>query len=114
MGIGPHKSSLAERVKLPAPVWSNPFAMQLEGIARKEARRERAIYLSTKNRAPRKAEAPAKPLPKQKGQERLWEWVGESIDSKQMFHGCTYTAQQLRKAGFKLAKIKGGKEKCGN
>jgi len=104
MGLGPHGSSLSERVALPPPVWSNPFAMQMEGIARAEARRERAIYLSQKNRTPRKPEAPVEALPRVKGDksERVWRWVGESIESKGVTKDCCYSAGYIRKAGFKL------------
>jgi hypothetical protein len=109
VGLGPRGTSLAQRVSLPPPVWSNPFAMQMEGIARAEARRERAIWHRMKHAAPRKPEAPVTPKPKEKGKSRTWLWVGEGIASKGMYEGYTYTAEQLRKAGFKLPKI-GGKK----
>ena len=113
MGLGPHGSSLAERVALPPPVWSNPFAMQLEGIARAEARRERAIWHRQKHAAPRKPEAPVsesntKVIHNGKN-ERMWIWEGEDIASKGLFHWRQYTSSQIRKAGFKLPKL-GGKK----
>ena len=109
MGLGPHGSSLSERVALPPPVWSNPFAMQMEGIARAEARREMAIWHRQKHAAPRKPEAPVLPLGKVKGQERGWIWNGESIGSKSLYNGHEYAAATIRKAGFKLPKL-GGKK----
>ena len=109
MGLGPHGSSLSERMALPPPVWSNPFAMQMEGLARAEARREMAIWHRMKHAVPRKPEAPVEALPKEKGHERKWLWAGGDIISKGLRKDYTYTAGAIRKAGFKLPKL-GGKK----
>ena len=109
MGLGPRHSSLSDRVKLPPPVWTNAFSMMLEGIARAEARRERAIWHRMKHAVVRKPEAPVLPLSKVKGQERGWIWNGESIGSKSLYNGHEYAAATIRKAGFKLPKL-GGKK----
>lgn len=107
MGLGPHGALLSERVLLHGPglVWTNAFAMQLEGIARREARLERAIYLSSRNRAPRKPEAPVTPTEKVPRGERRWIWIGEDIQNKTLLKGFDYSAEYIRKMGFKLPKI---------
>ena len=110
MGLGPHGCSLLQRIAATPPMWMNPFAMQMEGIARGEARREKAIWHAQRHASPRKPEAPVAALPKCKGEARLWLWEGESIESKGLHKECHYTAEALRKAGFKLPKI-GGKTK---
>mgnify|MGYP001592563862 CR=1 FL=1 len=102
MGLGPHQTSLLARIAAPAPVWSNPFAMQMEVQERGEARREKAQWHRQKHAAQRKPEAPVLPLGKAKGQERGWLWNGESMPSKGLHNGHAYTAAQVRKAGFKL------------
>ena len=59
---------------------------------------------------PRKPEAPVEADPKEKGKPRTWTWVGESIASKGLLHDYQYDAEFIRKAGFKLPKIGGGKK----
>jgi hypothetical protein len=111
MGLGPYGSSLAYRIALPPPVWSNPFAMQMEGLARAEARRERAVWHRMKHAVARKPEAPVTAEPKHKGIERDWVWTGESILSKNLHQGGHYSGAMIRKAGFKLPKLE--KHKAG-
>ena len=105
MGLGPHNSSLLERLKATPPVWSNPFAMQMEQQARGEARREKAIWHAMRHSHPKRPLAPVTALPKAKGYDRVWQWDGEAQPSKGLTPGATYTAAQLRKAGYKLPKI---------
>jgi hypothetical protein len=110
VGLGPRGTSLAQRVSLPPPVWSNAFSMMLEGLARAEARRERAVWHRMKHAVARKPEAPVIACHvKQRGEERLWRWYGESIESKGLYHDMDYATSTIRKAGFKMPKI-GGKK----
>ena len=102
LGLGPNGTSLLARIAAPAPVWSNPFAMQLEAQERGEARQAKAQWHRQKHAAQRKPEAPVTALPKVKGQERGWVWNGESMPSKSLYNGQVYTATAIRKAGFKL------------
>jgi hypothetical protein len=80
--------------------------MQCEQIERGEARRAKAIWHAARHRAQRKSEAPVSPMPKEKGQERKWCWVGEPIYSKGLIHSGYYTSAEIRKAGFKLPRLK--------
>lgn len=102
MGLGPRNISLLERLGAPLPVWSNPFAMQMEQQQRGEARREKAIWHRMRHSQLKKPLAPVTALPKAKGYDRVWQWDGEDIMSKGLKQNSTYTAKQLRKAGFKL------------
>ena len=106
MGLGPHSSSLLERVAGWSQPWRDPFAMQLEQQDRREARQQKAIWHAQHRAQPRKPEAPVLAMPKSKGQDRLWCWHGNSIESKDMIHNRNYTAEQIRKAGFKLPVMK--------
>ena len=105
-GLGPHGSSLLERVAGWSQPWRDPFAMQLEQQDRREARQQKAIWHAQHRATPRKPEAPVVAGPKpDKGLLRLWTWVGESIESKQFYKNASYTAEQIRKAGFKMPKL---------
>lgn len=108
MGLGPRGSSLLERTGIPAVVWRDPFAMQLEQQDRGEQRRLKAIWHATRHAPPKKPIAPVESSGKVKGGPRVWVWVGESIESKGMLKGNGYTGERIRKAGFKLPKIGGG------
>lgn len=105
MGLGPRASNLLARINAAEPIWSNPFAMQLEAQQRGEARREKAIWHAQRHTTPKRPEAPALPLGKVKGKDRGWLWNGESIGSKGLYNGHEYLASEIRKAGFKLPKI---------
>lgn len=105
MGLGPHSSSLLERVAGWSQPWRDPFAMQLEQADRREARQQKAIWHAMHRAAPKKPEAPVEAKPKEKSKTRTWLWVGESISSKGLQKDYTYTADQIRKAGFKLPKL---------
>lgn len=112
MGLGPHNSSLLDRTGHPAKVWRDPFAMRLEQQDRREARQLKAIWHAQHRAQPRKPEAPAHSPGKEfrEGSEkkvRVWIWDGEDIPSKNLFKGETYLPATLRKAGFKLPKLKG-------
>lgn len=80
--------------------------MQCEQIDRGEARREKAIWHAMHRAAPRQPEAPAAPQPKLKGIDRDWIWTGESIPSKNLHQDGHYSGAEIRKAGFKLPKLK--------
>ena len=105
MGLGPRKTSLLERLDAPPPVWSNPFAMQMEGISRGQARREKAIWHSMRHAHPKRPEAPVRAMTKEKGYARMWCWIGEAIESKCIIPGKVMTAAQIRAAGFKLPNL---------
>jgi hypothetical protein len=105
MGLGPRNSSLLKRLNTIPPIWSNPFAMQMEQQQRGEARREKAIWHAQRHSHPKRPLAPVTALPKAKGYDRVWQWDGEDIPSKGLVKDSTYTAKQLRKAGFKLPVI---------
>jgi hypothetical protein len=83
--------------------------MQMEGLARAEARRERAVWHRMKHAAPRKPEAPVTPEPKIKGKSRDWRWVGETIASKGFEQQGVYSSESIRAGGYKLPKL-GGKK----
>jgi len=105
MGLGPRHTSLLERLAATPPVWGNPFAMQMEQQQRGEARREKAIWHAMRHAHPKRPLAPATPLPKAKGYERMWQWDGESIPSKKLKQNDVYTAAELREKGFKMPAI---------
>jgi hypothetical protein len=102
MGLGPNQSSLLQRTGMPALVWRDPFAMQMEQQDRGEARRLKAIWHATKNKKPKKSLAPVSPMPKEKGLPRRWQWDGEDIPSRGLVKGLAYDGLVIREAGFKL------------
>ena len=105
MGLGPHGSSLLERVAGWSQPWRDPFAMQLEQQDRREARQQKAIWHAQHRAQPKKPEAPVISYSKRKDEEREWEWIGETIDSKNLIKGAVYPQSYIRKAGFKLPKL---------
>ena len=105
MGLGPNDESLLHRCATPLPPWTDSIAMEIEQMARSAARQEKADWYATKARAPKKIVASATPLPKRKGQDRLWTWNGETDEKTGMLRDALYTAPQIRAAGYKLPAI---------
>lgn len=110
MGLGPHRTSLLERVGKPTgPISLEALIMDRE--ARGQARMIARIRHATKHKAKVKPLAPVEPTIKIKGQDRCWFWVGETILSKELFKGYNYTTTFIRSAGFKLPRLSPKKEK---
>ena len=112
MGLGPHGSSLLERLDRPEEPFPHPFAMMLEQQDRQEARRERAMQLAMKHRAKQKPLAPVGQVDGKKP--RVWEWQGEPVVRLGIEPGMLLTGEAVRKAGFRLPRlVKRGKQKKG-
>lgn len=107
MGLGPHGAQLLPRLGKSFQMTEDWVSM--EQNERTQLRRAAMLAHAAKNRTPPKPMAPVQPLPKQKGVERLWTWTGERIESKGLWPDGTYTASQIRAAGFKLPTL-GGKK----
>ena len=106
MGLGPHSMPLLQRINAPEPMWSNPFAMQMEAQARGEARQLKRIWHQQRHATPRKPEAPVRAMTKEQGEkERFWCWIGEDVPSKGIIAGKVMKAAEIRKAGYKLPKL---------
>lgn len=105
MGLGPGgKSCLLDRVgrgTLPTEDW-----IAMEQTERGDARRLARIRHAMKHKAVKKPEAPVEAVEKAIGIERQWTWIGESIGSKGLLHGKIYIGAEVRKAGFRLPKLK--------
>lgn len=114
MGLGPHGTSLLKRLgKSTEP--SELLEIQLDQIARGEARKLARIRYGMKHKAKVKPLAPVEETNEGKVNkgERLWEWVGETIASKELFAGQLYSSGFIRKVGFKLPKLQKLKGKKG-
>jgi len=107
MGLGPNHTSLFAKLGRPEGLtFPDPFAMLCEQVDRQEARLQKAIEHAMKHKKPPKPIAPVTPYSKRKGEDREWEWIGESIESKNLLKGAAYSQTYIRKMGFKLPKLK--------
>ena len=105
-GLGPHNTSLLQRIDAPEPVWSNPFAIQMEAQQRGEARQLKRIWHQQRHSTPKKPVAPVRQMTRECGEsERFWCWIGEDIPSKGIIAGKVMKAIEVRKAGYKLPKL---------
>src|SRR3990167_915592 len=111
MGLGPHGTSLLARMGRSA----SPISLEaliLDREARGQARMIARIQYARKHKAKVKPLAPVVPYSKRKGEEREREWIGETIESKNLYKGAIYSDRYIRAAGFRLPKlpIKGSKK----
>ena len=105
MGLGPREHSLLERIGfVPRTLdW-----LEMERMERGLTRRAAVIKWKGKGKKV-KPLAPVANSARIEG-ERLWQWVGESVESKGLFNSMWYKADMIRAVGFKLPPI-GGKKK---
>lgn len=106
MGLGPHGSSLLERLERSTEPGVDTLWIQIDQQERGEARMLARIRYQQRHKAPKKPEAPVEPVPlKKKGIEREWTWVGEPIPSKKLETLGVYFGSEIRAVGFKLPKL---------
>ena len=113
MGLGPHGTSLLQRVGRPTEP-PGAFELSIEQSNRTEARKEARIRYARKHKAKVKPMAPVEEtnVKDMSTKERWWRWIGENITSQGIETLSYYTGKQIRKAGFKLPRLqkKGRKE----
>lgn len=107
-GLGPHNSSLLKRTGAPLTVIADGTTltrMKDEQYTRTKMRLIARINYSKKMKKPGKPLALVRPLDKEKGQSRYWEWLGETIDSQGLKNGGFYSTECLRQLGYSLPRI---------
>jgi hypothetical protein len=108
MGLGPHGSSLLQRLGRSTEP-PELLEIVLDQSSRNEARKLARIRYGMKHKAKVKPLAPVeessiKSTPEGK---RCWVWIGEDIPSKALEQAGFYTSDYIRSMGFKLPKLKG-------
>jgi len=111
MGLGPHGSSLLERLGRPTEPGGDTLWIQIDQQERGEARMQARIRHQQKHKTPKKPEAPVRPLEYKIEGKRHWLWEGEDIPSKELFRTCHYSPERIRAAGFKLPRLQKQKKK---
>ena len=86
-------------------------ALIMDRESRSQARMIARIQYTKKHKAKVKPLAPVIPYSKRKGEEREREWIGENIESKNLYKGSVYSDSYIRKQGFKLPKLPPKKER---
>jgi hypothetical protein len=108
MGLGPHGSSLLQRLgrSMEPP---ELLAIVMDQASRGEARKLARIRYGMKHKAKVKPLAPVEEtwMKDIVTGEHLWIWLGENLISKGLLVNLLYRASFIRKAGFKLPKLKG-------
>ena len=107
MGLGPHGSSLLQRLERPMEPAGDTLWYAMEQEARRDARMQARIRHQQKHKTPKKPKAPVEQTNEKHPGDgaRLWKWVGVEIASKGLLLGDLYASDQIREAGFKLPKL---------
>lgn len=112
MGLGPHNSSLLNRVDAPLTILDDRSIiadMEKEQQRRNKARLIGRIRYAQKHKKPGKPLAPVEDTGfavKFGFRRRAWKWVGETILTEGLFTGYCYSTTELRAKGYKLPKLK--------